>query len=88
MHAAIFEVEIVDRERATSNLKDNLVPATAGAPGLVAGYWIDAGENRGLGVVLFDSEEHARAFMDSGEPPPADLVKFVRRDIGEVVAHT
>jgi hypothetical protein len=88
MHAAIFEVQLVDRERAASNLKQNVVPAAADAPGIVAGYWIDVGEDRGLSVIVFDSEDHARAYMDSGDPPPPDVVKFDRRAIGEVVAHT
>jgi hypothetical protein len=88
MHAAIYEVEIVDRERANRNLTENIVPGTAEAPGLVAGYWIDVGENRGLSVIVFDSEDAVRTFMDGGDPPPPDLVKFHRRQIGEVVAHT
>ena len=88
MHAAIYEVEIVDRERATTNLTANLVPRTAEAPGLVAGYWIGVGEDRGLSVIVFDSEDAARAYMDEGDPPPPDLVRFHRSEIGEVVAHT
>jgi hypothetical protein len=87
MHAAIYEVEI-DTERARTNLTANLVPRTAEAPGLVAGYWIRVGEDRGLSVIVFDSEDAARAYMDDGDPPPADLVKFHRAEIGEVVAHT
>jgi hypothetical protein len=88
MHAAILEVRLVDRERATSNLQENIVPGAASAPGIVAGYWIDIGENRGLSVIVFDSEDAVRAYMDSGEPPPPEIVEFVRREVGEVVAHT
>ncbi|MCW3063008.1 MAG: hypothetical protein JWN32_180 [Solirubrobacterales bacterium] len=88
MHAAIYEVELVDKERATTNLTENVVPGTALAPGLVAGYWIEVGENRGLSVIVFDSEDATRAFMEEGDPPPTDLIRFHRREIGEVVAHT
>jgi hypothetical protein len=88
MHAVIFEVQIVDRESATSNLKDSIVPTAAEAPGIVAGYWTDIGDDRGLSMIVFESEDAARSYMDSGDPPPPELVKFVRREIGEVVAHT
>jgi hypothetical protein len=87
MHAAILDVEVVDRERATTNLRTNVVPRAARAPGFVAGYWLDAGDNRGHGVIVFESEETARAYMDSGEPPPPDLVRIIGSQIVEVVAH-
>jgi hypothetical protein len=88
MHAVVFEVTLVDRERAQANLDENLVPATAQAPGIVAGYWIQVGADRGVSVVVFESEDDARAYLDQGDPPPADLVKIERRELGEVVAHT
>jgi hypothetical protein len=87
MHAVIFDVEIVDMERATANLSTNVVPGAAQAPGFVAGYWLNLGNDRGHSVIVFESEEKARAYMDSGEPPPPDLVKFLGAQIVEVAAH-
>ena len=83
MYAAIFNVTIKDRDAAEAGLREQVVPSAKSAPGFVAGYGLDRGDDRGMAVVLFDSQENARAWVDGGAPPPEELP--VTRDSSEVV---
>lgn len=60
MHAMVFRITIHDRPEADRLLNEKFVPGTAQAPGFVAGYWVQTGENGGTSVIAFDSEEAAR----------------------------
>jgi heme-degrading monooxygenase HmoA len=82
MHAAIFHVTIHDVEAAEVGLREQVVPGAKAATGFVAGYWLRPGEDKGMAVVIFDSEENARAWADSPAPPAPP----VTRDSAEVVA--
>jgi hypothetical protein len=84
MHAAIFNVTIKDRAAAEAGLREQVVPGAKAAPGFVAGYWLDRSDDRGMAVVMFDSQENAQAWVDGGPPPPDDPP--VTRDSSEVVA--
>ena len=85
MHAAVFRVTIKDREKGEKFLKEQIVPTVSQAPGFVAGYWVNLGE-QGTSVVVFESEDAARQAVE-GNPPPADAVTVESMDFGEVVAH-
>jgi hypothetical protein len=86
MHAVVVKANIHDRDAATASLKNQIVPTVSGAPGFVAGYWINVGEGRGTSVVVFESEEHAQA-VASQIQPPGDFVSFESVTVGEVVAN-
>ena len=55
MYAAVANVTINDMEAATSALQSQVVPQTKGAPGFVAGYWVEIEGNRGTAVVVFET---------------------------------
>jgi len=86
MHAVVVRVSINDAEAALSALRDQVVPRIAQAPGFVTGYWTRR-ENGGLSMLVFDSEDAAKAATErvlSGMP---DAVTLESIDVREVVAH-
>jgi hypothetical protein len=90
MHAVIVRVNITDPEPATQYLRETIVPRVSQAPGFVAGYWVRLeGGNEGNSVVVFESEDAARAAAGQinaavGENPGVDLDTVA---VGEVVAN-
>jgi hypothetical protein len=87
MYAAIFNVRIHDRSAAEAGLREQVVPGAKAAPGFLAGYWLDRGNDRGTSVVLFDSEENAQAWAN-GPAPPADApITPEGFEVVAVVAH-
>ncbi len=87
MHAIVFRVTIHEREEADRLLHEEFVPGMSQAPGFVAGYWVNIGENQGTSVIVFESEDAARRVADQAEPPKTDSFTVESFDIGEVVAH-
>ena len=87
MHAVVVQATLDDFETARAFLRDEIVPRVKGAPGFVTGYWVRIGENQGRSVVIFESEEAARAVAEqvAATPPPGAKVDSV--DVGEVVEH-
>ncbi len=90
MHAALVWVDIAegrDRE-AQGVLHDRIVPRAKGMPGFVAGYWTAVRPGEGFSMVVFDTEEHARAGVPpAGAPPVPGAPVTVRSvEIVEVVA--
>jgi len=63
MYAAMVTVTIDDgkQDEALERLKSQVVPTVKAAPGFVAGYWLRPEANNGFSLVVFDTEEHARA---------------------------
>jgi heme-degrading monooxygenase HmoA len=86
MHAAVFHVTINERPAAEAALREQVVPGAKGAPGFVAGYWLDRGNDKGMSVIVFDSQENAQAFVDSPGPPEGAPVTFTGSEVAEVVA--
>ncbi len=86
MHAVLVNVTISDRDAAERELKERVVPTVSQAPGLVAGYWLRGDGDKGWSIVVFESEEQARAAADQIRPPEG--VTLDRLDVREVVAHT
>ena len=86
MHAVIFKVSIHQREDAEKFLKEQIVPRVSQAPGFVSGHWANFGD-RGQSMIIFESEEAARAVADNVERPPDDVVTIESVEVGEVVAH-
>jgi hypothetical protein len=61
MHAVVVKVKILDKDTAEERLKDQVVPQVSGAPGFVAGQWVNLGQDQGVGIMSFESEEQANA---------------------------
>ncbi len=67
MHAVVVRVTIHNADRTREVLNSQVVPQVSGAPGFKSGYWTwstDGGQLNGLSMVIFDSEENARAAGD------------------------
>ena len=67
MHALVVRVTINDADRTREVLNGQVVPQTSGAPGFEKGYWTwstASGQLNGLSMVIYDSEENARAAGD------------------------
>jgi hypothetical protein len=68
MHAALVKLT-VDPDRAPAaarTLTDDILPTIRSAPGFLAGYWLEPADGQGFSIVLFETEEQARA-----SAPPA-----------------
>ena len=87
MNAVVVRVTINDEEAAQRHLREEVVPGVSQAPGFVAGYWTRK-EGTGLGMVVFESEDAARA-MSERVPSmvPDEVVTLEEVDVREVVAH-
>jgi hypothetical protein len=66
MYALVVHVTIHNADRVRGRLNNEVVPQTSDAPGFQAGYWTwpTGGELNGLSMIIFDSEENARAAGD------------------------
>ena len=86
MHAVVVRVTLSDDDSAAlEELRQQVVPRVAQAPGFVAGYWVRLeGEKQGTSVVVFDSEEQARSAGEQFQPPEGVTLESL--EIGEVVA--
>jgi hypothetical protein len=87
MHAVVVKVKILDRDAATARLNDQVVPQVSGAPGFVAGQWVNLGGDQGVGIMSFESEEQANAVacqIRGSENEGA--VTFDSIEVGEVAA--
>ena len=87
MHAVIVTVTIRDKDAVTDELREQVIPSASGAPGFVAGYWVALSEDKGVSVVVLDSEASAQALAANVSPPPESAVTLVGVEIGEVIGH-
>ena len=87
MHAVVVSVTINEPEAALANLRENVVPATSGAPGFVSGTWFNAGEGKGSSVIVYETEEAARTVAGLVHAPPDGAVTIDSVDVREVVVH-
>jgi heme-degrading monooxygenase HmoA len=89
MHAVVVRVTIGDREQAEPILHSQVVPRVSQAPGFKAGYWTssqEGGQETGISMVIFDSEENARAAADQVRQAVPPTVTIGSVDVREVVA--
>jgi hypothetical protein len=85
MHAVVVRSTINDFEQGRSFLRDEVVPRVSQAPGFVAAYWVRLEGNQGTSMLVFESEDAARAMADQISPPPNDAVTLNSVDVGQVV---
>jgi hypothetical protein len=86
VHAVVVTVSISDHEVAEGHLREQVVPGVSQAPGFVAGYWTRK-DDSGLGIVVFESEDAARAMSERVPSMAPDVVTIEDIDVREVVAH-
>jgi hypothetical protein len=76
-HALVTQVSLEGRDPATAEklLNEQVIPAVKGLAGFDRGVWLRSADgSTGMGIVVFDSEEHARAAeagMGALRPPDA-----------------
>lgn len=91
MHAVVGQVRIdTSREDEARKLLDEFVlPTSKQLAGFQGGYWSRALEgDGGHSMLLFDSEENARAAAEriAEGPPPGAPTSFVSATVCEVIA--
>lgn len=86
MHAVVVRVNISDDESAERTLREQVVPRAIQSPGFVSGYWTRNG-NTGLSMVVFESEDAARAASEQGRSMALQGVTVEDVEVREVVAH-
>jgi hypothetical protein len=87
VHAVVAQVTINDDTGAAeSHLRERVVPGVTQAPGFVAGYWTRK-ESRGVGMVVFESEDAAQAMVERFPSMVPDMVTLEGVEVLEVVAH-
>jgi hypothetical protein len=93
MHALVVRVTINNADRTREVLNGQVVPQTSGAPGFEKGYWTwstGGGQLNGLSMIIYDSEENARAAGDRVRAIAAeageDAVTLDGVEVREVVA--
>ena len=88
MHAVVGTATLHDFERGREFLRDEVVPRVSQAPGFVAAYFVRVAEDRGVSVVVYESEEAARAAADQIPRDQASGATTVESiEVGEVVEH-
>lgn len=90
MYAVLVNVTIDagKEDEAERSLNDQLLPMLKSSPGFVAGYWLAPEGNTGWSIVVFDTEENARAVAPPiGSRPPGDVpVTIDQVEFREVIA--
>jgi len=85
MHAVVVRVTINDTESAENHLRNEVVPRASQSPGFVTGYWTRK-DNDGLSLIVFESEEQARALSERIPTMVPESVTFVDAEVREVAA--
>lgn len=90
MNAVVVKATVNDVEQGRTFLREKAIPSLKQAPGFVSGAWVKLGENEGTSIIIFESEEAARAGAEQlrQNPPPSGAVTINSIEIGEVVERT
>ena len=87
MHAVVVNVTINDFEGGRKMLEEEVVPRVKQAPGFVAGYWTRSGDNAGMSMLVFESEDAANGAAEFIQSQPgSDAVTLDKVEVREVVA--
>jgi hypothetical protein len=86
MYAVVVNVTLSDPEAALQELQEEVVPRAKQAPGFVTGYWTRK-DNTGLSMVVFESEEQARAMSERMPTMVPEHVSLQGVEVREVAAH-
>ena len=86
MHAVVVKVTVNDREAAEKRLREETLPRVAQLPGVVTGYWTRSEGADGLSMVVFESEDAARAAADQVPQMVSESVTLESVEVRQVVA--
>lgn len=87
MHAVLVKVSISDVEGSQEALRETVVPRISQMQGFVAGYWTRSEDgSNGRSMIVFASEQDARAAAERIGPTVPDGVTFESAEVREVVA--
>jgi hypothetical protein len=87
MYAVVGRSTIQDFDQARKFLRDEGIPRLSQMPGFVTGHWVKLDENTGASMIVFETEEAARAAKERFESDPPPSVTPVSLEIGEVQEH-
>lgn len=87
MHAVVVKVTINDREAAEKRLREETLPRVSQIPGVIAGYWTRSDGSDGLSMVVFESEEAARAAAEQVPQMISEALTLESVEVREVVAN-
>ena len=85
MHANVVEVAVdpsVDPER--KGLHEVVIPRVRQLPGLVAAFWLEPVDDKGMSIAVFETEDAARGAMETmgikvgASPAPGVTVERVQ----------
>ncbi len=86
MYAVVVRVRIANSDgSAEERLRKEVVPQVSSAPGFHAGYWARK-DDSGLSMIIFESEENARAAAERVPSTIPDDVSLEDVEVREVVA--
>ncbi len=85
MYAVVTRSTVSDFEQAGKLLQEEVLPRIRQAPGFVTAYWVKLEGNNGTAMMLFESEDAARAWADQINPPA--VVTLTSKEVGEVLSH-
>jgi hypothetical protein len=87
MYAVVVKVTVNDREAAEKRLREQTVPRVSQLPGVVAGYWTRSEGADGLSMVVFESEDAARAAADQVPQMVSESITLESVEVRQVVAN-
>jgi hypothetical protein len=85
MWAAVVSVEVDDADESARILNEQVIPGVKQSPGFVSGVWVNVDAKHGTSIVVFDSEENAKAAMPPEGPGPMPGVTITSSRVGQVV---
>jgi hypothetical protein len=87
-HAVVINVNLPDRgvtEEDSKMLNEIVIPQARSQEGFQNGTWMND-HGKGMGVVVFDTEQHANAALTHLKPPAGIPAAFVSSSVYEVGA--
>ena len=89
MHAVVTKSTVHDVDRAREVLNETGIPRLKQAPGFVSANFVRLDDGTGRGMIIFESEEEARAAAEQlrANPPAGDAVTVESIDVGMVAGH-
>ena len=85
MWAAVVSVEVDDADESARMLNEQVIPGLKQAAGFVSGVWVNVDAKHGTSIVVFDSEENAKAALPPEGPGPMPGVTITTATVGQVV---
>lgn len=84
---AYTRIDMSQFEDARKVLDSEILPRVRQLPGVVAGYWLQPVDGKGMAIIVFDSKEGAESPVPNAQPgeSPAPGVTVERVETREVI---